>query len=324
MQLGGTGSAKRRELNFLPKREDTTYLLHMLAHRTLITRAVKGLEGVISITVVHPIWKFTKPEKDEHQGWIFGDPDGTEFSNTKGLGGPFPSAFPGNEPEPFYGSKSIRELYERAKDTDGKYSVPILWDKEKETIVSNESSEIIRMLNSEFNQYATNPDLDLYPEGLRDAINSVNEWVYPAINNGVYRCGFATSQEAYNQAIEELTEAFDRVDEILQNQRFIAGDTFTEADIRLFVTLLRFDEVYTVYFKTNTRSVAHAPSILNYCREIYQMPGVASTVNMEQIKAHYYCSHTKLNTYSIIPKGAEFMKLLSEKHNRAGLRSNDS
>ena len=172
------------------------------------------------------------------------------------------------------------------------------------------------MLSSEFNDFAKNPELDIYPEKLRDEIDKVNDWVYPTINNGVYRCGFAQSQQAYDKAIAELTEAFDRVEDILSNQRYIAGDTFTEADIRLFVTLLRFDEVYVVYFKTNTRSVANSPAILEYCREIYQMPGVKETVNMEQIKAHYYCSHPTLNLYSIIPKGADFMKLLEQPHTR--------
>jgi putative glutathione S-transferase len=287
------------------------------AHRTLMTRAIKGLEDVISTTVVHPIWQETNPGKDDHRGWVFGKPGGKELTNTEGLGGPFPASFPGNEPDPIYQSRSIRNLYEEAGDTDGKYTVPILWDKKHNTIVSNESSEIIRMLNSEFNDFAENADLDLYPEELRDAIDKVNEWVYPTMNNGVYRCGFATSQGAYDRAIEELTESFDRIDKILQQQRYIAGDQLTEADIRLFVTLLRFDEVYVVYFKTNTRSVATTPAILSYCRDIYQTPGVAETVNMEQIKAHYYCSHPTLNKYSIIPRGPDFIKLLEKPHDRA-------
>jgi putative glutathione S-transferase len=212
------------------------------AHRTLMVRALKGLEDTLSVTVVHPIWKKTRPGEDDHKGWIFGDPDGEPFANTDGRGGPFPASMDGNDADPFYNSKNLREYYERAGDTEGKYSVPILWDKKLKTIVSNESSEIIRMLSSEFNDFAKNPDLEIYPEALRESIDAVNEWVYPYINNGVYRCGFATSQQAYDTALTELTKAFDRVDGILQKQRYIAGDTFTEADIRLFVTLLRFDE----------------------------------------------------------------------------------
>jgi putative glutathione S-transferase len=298
--------------------ENNSYVAHACpwAHRTVLVRALKGLEDVISITIVHPTWQRTRPEEDEHAGWVFGDPNGKPLRNKDGNGGPFPPAYPDNEPDPFCGAKSIRGIYEKAGDTDGKYSVPILWDKKLNTIVSNESSEIIRMLNSEFNEFAKYKDLDLYPEHLRDAIDTVNDWVYPTINNGVYRCGFAKTQNAYDIAINELTESFDRIDQILQNQRYIAGDEFTEADVRLFVTLLRFDEVYVVYFKTNSRMVTYTPSILNYLREIYQMPGVKATVNMEQIKAHYYTSHPQLNIYSVVPRGNDFTKLLEQPHDR--------
>jgi putative glutathione S-transferase len=298
------------------------------AHRTLMTRALKGLEEAISVTVVHPIWQHTKPNLDQHAGWMFGQPSSSDnnkddttttpstWKNLEGRGGPFPAAYPNNEPDPLMQAKSIREIYEAVGDTEGKYTVPILFDKHKKTIVSNESSEIIRMLNKEFNDMAKNPDLDLYPDHSREAIDEVNAWVYPTINNGVYRCGFATTQAAYDVAIEQLTESFDRIEKILQSQRYIAGNVLTEADIRLFVTLVRFDEVYTVYFKTNTRSVANSHNMLNYCREIYQIPGVKETVNMEQIKAHYYASHPILNHYSIIPKGNDFLHLLEQPHDR--------
>ena len=183
--------------------------------------------------------------------------------------------------------------------------------------LSNESSEIIQMLNSAFNDFAAFPELDLEPEDLKSVMREVDEWIYPTINNGVYRCGFATSQKAYDKAIEELTTAFDRVEDILSSRRFIAGNRFTLSDIKLFVTLLRFDEVYVVYFKTNTRSVANSPTLLNYCREIYNMPGVAQTVNMHQIKEHYYCSHPDLNKWSIVPRGPNFELLLQQPHNRS-------
>ena len=172
------------------------------------------------------------------------------------------------------------------------------------------------MLNKEFNEFAENPDVDLYPDNMIKEIEAANEWIYPNINNGVYRCGFATSQKAYDTAIDELTESFDRVEDILSHQRFIAGDKFTLADIRLFVTLLRFDEVYVVYFKTNTRTVASSPNMLNYLREIYQMPCIKETVNMDQIKAHYYASHPDLNRWSIIPRGSGFVDLLEKPHDR--------
>ncbi len=284
----------------------------------MIVRALKGLEDVISVTVVHPTWRRTKPDDpdDLHTGWIFADPSGKPFTNVAGLGGPFPSSMEGLEPDPLFNARTIRDLYERANDQNRKYSVPILWDKKLNTIVSNESSEILRMFNSEFNDFSKNPELDLYPEGLREDIDAVNAWIYPTFNNGVYRCGFAKSQEAYDDAIGEVTESFDRVDRILQNQRYIAGDRFTEADVRLFVTLLRMDEVYAVYFKANTRNVAHTPAVLNYCREIYQMRGVADTVNMKQIKMGYYTSHPDLNRYSIIPRGGDFEDNLKRPHNR--------
>ena len=292
-----------------------------------MVRALKGLEDTITLTVVHPTWQRTRPElpDDLHTGWVFGKPavnSDDMLTNADGNGGPFPTAYPNNEPDPNGEARSIRDVYERAASstadgqTGGVYSVPILWDTQQNTIVSNESSEIIRMLNSEFNAFSKYPDLDLYPVELRDTINEVNDWVYPSINNGVYRCGFAKSQTAYDEAIATLTEAFDRVEQILKKQRYIAGNRFTEADVRLFVTLLRFDEVYTVYFKCNTRAVEYSEAILNYCREIYQMPGVKETVDMEQIKTHYYTSHPKLNYYSIIPSGRNFTALLEQPHDR--------
>ena len=294
------------------------------ANRALIVRAMKGLEDVIGYTAVHPTWVKTKPDDptDKHTGWRFcSTPEDEEppFQNSIGQGGPFSPTVEGCEPNPLFDSYTVRDIYEQANDTDGKYTVPILWDKKLHTIVSNESSEIIQMLNSEFNEFATNPTLDLNPKYLQDEMAAVDEWIYTNLNNGVYRCGFAKAQSAYNDAIEDLTTAFDQVDTILQNQRFIAGDQITLSDIRLFVTLVRFDEVYAVYFKTNTRSVAHTPAILNYCREIYQMPGVKDTIKMDQIKQHYYTSHPHLNPFSVIPKGIGFVKLLEEPHDRDSL-----
>jgi glutathionyl-hydroquinone reductase len=154
------------------------------------------------------------------------------------------------------------------------YSVPVLWDKKNGTIVNNESSEIIRILNAQFNRFAKNPDLDLYPEDLRETIDEVNSWVYPTINNGVYRCGFAQRQAPYEQAFNELFASLDKVEDILAKQRYIAGDCLTEADIRLFVTLIRFDPVYVVYFKTNKKFIAQYPNMKEYVKELYQMEGI--------------------------------------------------
>jgi glutathionyl-hydroquinone reductase len=301
------------------------------AHRTLMVRHLKGLEDVISVTIVHPTWRRTRPNdpEDTHCGWVFGtaaaaavDDDNsnnnnnmettTTFPNSEGHGGPFAAHLEGCDPNPLFESFSIRDVYEKANDTEGKYTVPILWDKKKETIVSNESADIIEMLNSAFNAkgLATNPDLDLAPPTLRSAMKEVDDWIYPTVNNGVYRCGFAQSQGAYDKAIDELTHSLDRLASILQNQRYLCGNQLTLSDIRLFATLLRFDEVYIVYFKTNTRSISHTPTLLQYCRDVYHQ--VAPTVNMTQIKQHYFTSHPQLNKFSIIPKGADFIRLLEQ------------
>lgn len=251
---------------------------------------------------------------------MFADKGGEPIQNTAGLGGPFPTAYPENEPDAHLGAKSVRDIYEKVGDTEGKYTVPILYDKNLKTIVSNESSEIIRMMNSEFNLFAAHPELDLEPEDLKPEMEKVDKWIYPNINNGVYRCGFCQTQIAYDRAIDDLTASFDRLEEILSIRRFIAGNRFTLSDIRLFVTLLRFDEVYAIYFKCNARSVANSPALLNYCREVYNMPGVKETVNMRQIKEHYYCSHPDYNRWSIVPRGPDFEKLLQEPHNRDRLK----
>lgn len=288
------------------------------SHRVLIVRALKGLEDVISVSYVHPTWKLTGTDK--HRGWVFGDPSGEPFANTIARGGPFPAAYPDNEPDPYCQAKSIRDIYESAGDTAGKYTIPILWDTQLRTIVNNESSDIAYMLNSCFNDYCNNPDLDLYTEYDDEGVaklNEVSEWLSPLMIHGVYRCGFAKNQRAYDKAIAELCQAFDKADDILQTQRFLTGnDTITDADIRLFVSLIRFDEVYAVYFKANARLVMLTPSLLNFCRELYQLPGVAATCRMDQIKAHFYGSHAEWNKYSVIPRGLGFMELLGMPHDR--------
>lgn len=271
------------------------------------------------MTIVHPTWRLTKgydPDGTDQRGWVFGDPDGEPFPNTAGRGGPFPPAYPGNEPDPVFDAFSIREIYEHAGDTAGKYTVPILWDKKLNTIVNNESSDISYMLNSRFNAFSKNPELDLYTEDDPVKLNEAIEWLAPMMIHGVYRCGFAKTQSAYDKAISELTQTFDRADDILQEQRFLTGDTLTDADIRLFVSLFRFDEVYAFYFRANSRLVMLTPSLLNFCREIYQMVGIAETCNMEQIKAHFYASHAEWNKFSIIPRGLGFMELLEQPHDR--------
>ncbi|KZV21654.1 glutathione S-transferase omega-like 2-like, partial [Dorcoceras hygrometricum] len=206
--------------------------------------------------------------------------------------------------DPLNGAKSIRDLYELASiNYSGKYTVPVLWDKKLKTIVCNESSEIIRMFNTEFNDIAENASLDLYPPHLQPQINEVNDLIYDEINNGVYKCGFAKKQEPYDAAVTKLYEALDKCEQILSKQRYLCGDALTEADIRLFVTLIRFDEVYAVHFKCNKKLLREYPNIFNYTKDIFQVPGISSTVHMAHIKKHYYGSHPTINPFGIIPQG---------------------
>jgi putative glutathione S-transferase len=241
------------------------------AHRTLIFRELKNLQDYIDVTVVDPIML--------ENGWELTDP--------------------------LYDFDFAYELYLKA-DTqyEGRVTVPILWDKQTQTIVSNESSEIIRMFNSAFNHLTGNED-DYYPEALHGSINAINDRVYDSINNGVYRAGFATTQEAYESAFHQLFDALDWVENLLTNNRYLAGNTLTEADWRLFTTLIRFDAVYFGHFKTNKKLLAHYPAISGYVRELYQVPGVAETVSFEHIKTHYYASHLTINPTGVIPLGPE-------------------
>jgi putative glutathione S-transferase len=185
----------------------------------------------------------------------------------------------------------------------GAVTVPVLWDKETKQIVNNESAEIIRIFNSEFQDHAAHPDLDLYPQDDRKQIDELNDWIYPFINNGVYRCGFATKQEAYSRAFKELFAALDRVEKILERSRYLTGPSLTEADVRLFTTLVRFDAVYFVHFKCNLKRIVDYPNIWGYTRDIFQTPGVAETVNMAHIKMHYFASHRNINPLGIVPDG---------------------
>jgi putative glutathione S-transferase len=200
--------------------------------------------------------------------------------------------------------KGLREVYRTSNpEFDGAITVPVLWDKQTRQIVNNESAEILRMLNSEFQSCAATPDLDLYPQNKRTQIDALNDWIYPSINNGVYRCGFAKKQEAYGRAFEELFAALDRVEKILDGSRYLTGSELTEADVRLFTTLVRFDAVYVTHFKCNLKRIVDYPNIWGYTRDIYQSPGIAETVNMDHIKTHYFVSHRHINPLGIVPDG---------------------
>jgi len=257
------------------------------AHRTLIFRKLKKLEDIISISIVDPLM--------EENGWEF-----TEY--------------PGSISDSLNGSQYLHQIYTAAKpDYTGRVTVPVLWDKEKKTIVNNESSEIIRMLNSEFNEFGDSKR-DFYPSNLRDEIDRVNLIVYDNINNGVYKCGFATTQEAYEEAFNNLFNTLDQIENLLAEQRYLVGDKITEADWRLFTTLLRFDSVYYTHFKCNLRRIEEYPHLSNYLKDLYQYPGVSETVNFKHIKEHYFKSHKTINPTGIVPKGPELD--LSTPHNR--------
>ncbi|CAI2317790.1 glutathione S-transferase family protein [Vibrio parahaemolyticus] len=243
------------------------------AHRTLIFRKLKGLEPHIDVTVVCPDML--------SQGWQMG------------------------LPEPLFGHTRMHQIYTQAKPNyTGRVTVPVLWDKKTNTIVSNESSEIIRMFNSVFNDLTGNHD-DYYPEPLRGVIDEWNDYIYPNVNNGVYRCGFATSQEAYEEAFESLFSALDKIDGHLATHRYLAGNKITEADWRLFTTLVRFDAVYVGHFKCNKQRIADYVNIQGYLKELYQIDGIADTTDFYHIKRHYYFSHTGINPTQVVPKGPD-------------------
>ena len=246
------------------------------AHRTLIMRALKGLEGLLSISVTH--WLMAE------NGWNF-------------------APGPGVVPSPLPGITALHQLYRLADPHyTGRVTVPVLWDTATNSIVNNESAEILRILNASFDGLGARPG-DHYPEPLRGEIDAVNTRVYEALNNGVYRAGFATTQEAYEAAVQPLFATLDWLEERLADRAFLVGDRLTEADIRLFTTLVRFDPVYHGHFKFNLRRLVDYPRLASYARRLYELPGIAATCDFDHIKRHYYESHRHLNPSGIVPVG---------------------
>jgi putative glutathione S-transferase len=245
------------------------------AHRTLIVRALKGLEDAISVSYVHPY--------RDARGWAF--PGGRHVDDINGF-------------------TFLSEAYARTDPAfAGRVSVPVLWDRETGRIVNNESSDLVRMLGREFDAVARHPELDLYPDGLREEIDAVNARVYDDVNNGVYRAGFAQTQEAYDEAFDRLFAALGWLEERLAASRYLVGDRITEADWRLWTTLVRFDAVYHTHFRCNGRLVSDLPNLWGYARELFAVPGVAETVDLDEIKQHYYTTHDELNPKRIVPRG---------------------
>ncbi|MDH3725722.1 MAG: glutathione S-transferase family protein [Thermoleophilia bacterium] len=248
------------------------------AHRTIIVRALKGLTEAISVSVVDPI-------RDE-RGWAFREG-------------------PGHGPDPVNGFSFLAEAYLASSPTfDGRVTVPVLWDRRTSRIVNNESAEIIRMLGHEFDAFG-DPTVDLYPEELRREIDELNDLIYATVNNGVYRCGFAQTQAAYDEAIWPLFATLDMLEERLANRRYLTGPVPTEADWRLFPTLVRFDPVYVTHFKCNLRRLVEYRNLWGYTRDLYQWPGVAETVNLDHIRRHYFQTHPSINPFRIVPAGLE-------------------
>ena len=246
------------------------------ANRTLIFRKIKGLEKMISLSVVH--WHMAE------DGWTFNDGKGVIA-------------------DPIYNAPYLRDIYLQAnKNYSGRVTVPVLWDKKNSTIVSNESAEIIRMFNSAFDKLGANEG-DYYPEHLREDIEALNTRIYDTVNNGVYKAGFATTQEAYEEAVIPLFESLDWLEQRLASQRYLTGSQITEADWRLFTTLIRFDSVYVGHFKCNLKRLIDYPNLWAYTRDLYQQPGVAETINLAHIKNHYYGSHTNINPSGVTPLG---------------------
>ena len=260
------------------------------AHRTLIVRKLKGLESLVDVSVVSWLMR--------ENGWTFDKQTGSTGDALDG--------------HTFMYQRYLADT----PDYTGRVTVPVLWDKKLKRIVSNESSEIIRMFNSAFDDLTGNR-LDLYPEALRPEINRLNDRIYPAVNNGVYRAGFATSQGAYEEAFDEVFAELDALEKLLSEKRYLSGEYLTEADVRLFTTLIRFDAVYHGHFKCNLRRIADYPNLSNWLREMYQLPGVASTVDFVHIKHHYYASHATINPTGVVPKGPE--QDFSGAHDRARL-----
>jgi len=302
---GGDGSFIRPESGFRDrvtrggssgfKAEAGRYLLITApscpwAHRTVLMRKLKGLEGTVALL---------QSDLPKGQGWAY----------SRGF----------DDLEPIDGVFHVHQVYSAARlDFIGRATVPVLWDRKTRTIVNNESSEIIRMLNSEFDAFGDST-VDLYPEELRSAIDPINTFIYETVNDGVYRCGFARSQQAYEASCRKLFAALDEIEGRLSRQRYLISDSFTEADLRLFPTLVRFDAVYYSHFKCNLRRVADYHNLSNYVREIYQMPGVAETVDMPGIKLGYYGGMRNLNPSGLIPVGPELD--FAAPHDRERFRS---
>jgi len=280
------------------------------ANGTLAALRYKGLSDAIGHSIVHPTWARTRPDDqdDMHCGWHFRNPGDDPVPNSLGHGSN--ECDDANVPDSANGAKTIRDLYEMANDTTGKYSTPVLWCTKEKTIVNNESPDILKMFDGAFDDVAKHPERKLFPTDATKAAaaEALNDYIYPTVNNGVYRCGFAKKQAAYEQAHKQLFESLDRLEEHFKNNRekhgidFLTGSEMTWIDLRLYMTLVRFDPVYVVYFKTSHKRIADFPNLLRFVRKCYSIPEIKASTNIRHIKMHYFTSHPTLNTYGIIPE----------------------
>jgi len=327
------GAFKRKDATFrdVVKKDGTyppesgRYVLYVSyacpwASRCLAVLHMKKLDKHIEICSVYPTWGRTRPAdpNDPHTGWVFVDPNQEskeEFSTTNTAGWGCYGLGSHLTKDTVNGFACVRDIYESQKGKETHtFSVPIFYDKKTKSIVCNESSIIIEFLNTEFDDLeGVNASLNLSPKEYKTKIEEVNSWVYPGINNGVYKCGFAKSQEAYENAFFALFDALDKTEDILSKSRYICGNVMTMADIRLFVTIIRFDEVYAVYFKTNGKLIREYPNILDWTRELYQIPEIQKSVDFWHIKNHYYTSHPNLNLYGVVPLGPSGLKANRDK-----------
>jgi len=272
---------------------------------TLAALKYKGLDNIIGHSIVHPTWRPTKPDVDAHVGWHFRNPGDDPVPNALGHG-----SFECDDaliPDTINGAKTVRDLYELANDQTGKYSTPVLWCKNENTIVCNESIDILKIFDSAFDDFAEDPERKLFNEEEMEEAEALNDYIYPTVNNGVYRCGFAKSQKAYEEAHTQLFASLERLEKHLEDKNqngmpFLTGQRLTWIDLRLYKTLVRFDPVYVVYFKTSHKRIQDFPHLLKFMRKCYSIPGVKEATNLKHIKMHYFSSHPSLNTYGIIPE----------------------
>lgn len=253
------------------------------ACRCLAYINLKGLEDVIAVDVVAPVWEETKPGEDDHRGWVFD------------------TSVPDCTSDRMFGSRTLRDLYDALETGESRFTTPLLVDMKTKKAVNNESSEITKMLDSVFNEFAKHPEVTMFPEALVSQIEEQNDFIYNSVNNGVYRSGFAKTQEAYDKAVTELFKTLDVLEERLSTSRYMNGETLTDTDVRLFMTLVRFDPVYVVHFKCAKRAIREYLNLAGYTRELYQHSALRATVNLHHITQHYYCSHGSINPYHIVP-----------------------